>query len=62
MPSGDGPVKGRVRAPSRWRHGFREAWPTVYPENLARFVYPACGFEEAGLCGTHHRMVAEGAA
>lgn len=45
-----------------WQHGHRKVSLTVHPENPARFMYQACGFREAGLRGTYHLMVAEGAA
>jgi ribosomal protein S18 acetylase RimI-like enzyme len=45
-----------------WQHGYRKVSLTVHPENPARLMYQACGFEEAGLRGTYHLMVAASAA
>jgi GNAT superfamily N-acetyltransferase len=42
-----------------WRAGHAQVALTVHPENPARRMYAACGFEEAGLRGnSYHLMVA----
>lgn len=41
-----------------WAQGHTQVALTVHPENPARRIYAACGFEEAGLRGSYHLMVA----
>ena len=41
-----------------WRAGHAQVALTVHPENPARRMYAACGFEEAGLRGSYHLMLA----
>ena len=41
-----------------WRAGHTQVALTVHPENPARRLYSACGFELAGLRGSYHLMVA----
>lgn len=42
-----------------WAVGHPQVALTVHPENPAQRLYAACGFEEAGLRGTYHLMVAK---
>ena len=45
-----------------WQHGYRQVSLTVHPENPARFMYQACGFQTVGFRNTYHLMVAASAA
>jgi ribosomal protein S18 acetylase RimI-like enzyme len=59
---GMGKLMMRAALAAAWQRGYRKVSLTVHPENPARFLYQACGFEEAGLRGTYHLVVAASAA
>jgi GNAT superfamily N-acetyltransferase len=48
----------RATLDAAWAAGHPRVALTVHPENPARRLYAACGFEESGLRGSYHLMVA----